>query len=208
MLSTAPPSSPPSVDVLSSLESLFTSQLSSPQLPYRNIEHLSIPQQIHLSNHPGSSLIRPSSPLAPPDDFPDSFPTLEEIEEEGQFDIDEEESVGEAAANRAFLDKNLESDWDSDSDSESVNNPEADQPESHDSLSSKGSKASTRLKSLVATSSTSYAREKLIRILNGDILIPKQRWGMDRILASLTYHRKDKRLRLFYRQFKLFAFRT
>lgn len=56
--------------------------------------------------------------------------------------------------------------------------------------------------------STNYAREKLVRILNGDVVVPKQRWGIDRILATLTYHRKDQRLRSSYRQFKQFAYQT
>lgn len=100
---------------------------------------------------------------------------MEKIEEESQFDINEKELVGEAVANKALLDKNLESDWDFNSDSKSVNNSKADQLESYDLLSSKGFKTFTCLKSLIAISNTSYAQEKLIRILNSNILIPKQR---------------------------------
>ena len=122
--------------------------------------------------------------------------------------------IAEAAANKAFLEEDLA--FDSDSNSESANDSNPDEPESDDSTSSQGSEGSIRLprkqargfNGLIATSSTSYAREKLIRILNGDVLVPKQRWGIDKILATLTYHRKDKRLRLFYRQFKQFAFCT
>lgn len=158
MLLTAPSSFSPSIDVLFFLESLCTSQLLSFQLPYKNIKYLPIPQQIHLNNHPDSFLIRPSLPLAPSDDFFDSFLTLEEIEEEGQFNIDKKESVGKVAANKVFLDKDLEFDWDFDSNSESVNNSKADQPKSHDLLSFKSFKASIYLKSLVATSSTSYVQ--------------------------------------------------
>lgn len=110
MLLTTPSSFLPSINVLSSIESFCTSQLLSLQLLYKNIKYLPISQQIHLNNHPDSSLIRDSLPLAPSDNFFDSFPTLKEIEEEGQFDIDKKELVGEAAANKVFLDKNLEFD--------------------------------------------------------------------------------------------------
>lgn len=56
--------------------------------------------------------------------------------------------------------------------------------------------------------STNYAREKLVGILNGDIPVPKQRWCMSKILATLTYHQKDPRLHLPYRQFKHFSYQT
>lgn len=38
--------------------------------------------------------------------------------------------------------------------------------------------------------------------------MPKQRWGMSKILATLTYHQKDPRLHLPYRQFKHFSYQT
>ena len=53
---------------------------------------------------------------------------------------------------------------------------------------------------------TNYAKEKLIRILRGEDLIPKQDWGVSRILATLIHHRDDKRLRASYRQFKTFSY--
>lgn len=56
--------------------------------------------------------------------------------------------------------------------------------------------------------STTYAREKLVRILNGEVVVPKQQWGIDRIFTTLTYHRKDKWLSSSYRKYKKFAFNT
>ncbi|MCJ1464122.1 hypothetical protein MMC07_002735, partial [Pseudocyphellaria aurata] len=41
---------------------------------------------------------------------------------------------------------------------------------------------------------SSFAKEKLIEILNGDALVPKQRWSLRKILATLMHHRTDKRL--------------
>lgn len=81
-------------------------------------------------------------------------------------------------------------------DSESANNSDLNELKSNDSTSSQSSKGSIwpakkqarRLNSLIAILSTSYAREKLIRILGEDILISKQKWEMDKILAILTYH--------------------
>lgn len=40
----------------------------------------------------------------------------------------------------------------------------------------------------ISSCNTSYTWEKLVKILAEDVLIPKQHWGIDRILATLTYH--------------------
>ena len=58
------------------------------------------------------------------------------------------------------------------------------------------------------STNTVYAKNKLIYILKGDDLIPKQRWGIDKILATLIEHRKDEKLRTPYRLFRLFAYYT
>lgn len=50
------------------------------------------------------------------------------------------------------------------------------------------------------------AKSKLIQILEGDALIPKQRWSFRKILATLVYHRKDEKLRSYFRQFRSFAY--
>ena len=140
---------------------------------------------------------------------------MEDIEEEeDQFDGEKEELIAEAITNKAFLEEDFT--FDSDSNSESTNDFNPDKPENNDSMSSQSSESSIQLprkqaigfNGLIATSSTSYAREKLIGILNEDVLVLKQRWEIDKILAALTYYQKNKRLRFFYRQFKQFAFCT
>lgn len=51
-------------------------------------------------------------------------------------------------------------------------------------------------------------KSKLIQILEGDALIPKQRWSFRKILATLVYHRKDEKLCSYFRQFRSFAYQT
>lgn len=54
---------------------------------------------------------------------------------------------------------------------------------------------------------TKYAREKLIGILNGDQKIPKI-WNLGKILTTLIQHRRDRRIRTSYKQFRTFAYQT
>lgn len=54
--------------------------------------------------------------------------------------------------------------------------------------------------------STSHAKHKLINILKSEAFVPRQRWGIDRILATLVNHQKDPNLRTAYCQFKTFAY--
>lgn len=61
---------------------------------------------------------------------------------------------------------------------------------------------------LTATHSTIYTRKKLVKILNGEAVVPKQQWDIDKILISLTYYQKDKRLQSLYQRFKRFAFNS
>lgn len=171
MLLTTLSSSSPRIDVLSSLENLCTSPLSSFQPPYRNIKYFLVLQQIHS----GTLVIRSSLALTPPDDFLDGFPTLDNIEEESHVDIDEKKSVKKVIANRVFFDKDLESYFDFNYEFKSIKSFKANQLESNDALSSQDSKAFICLKNQVVTSSIGYITERLIRILSGDILIPKQR---------------------------------
>lgn len=67
---------------------------------------------------------------------------------------------------------------------------------------------SKRSSSWIDSGNTSHAKEKLIRILAGEALVPKQRWNLRKILATLAYHRNDPRLRTTFRQFRSFAFQT
>ena len=62
--------------------------------------------------------------------------------------------------------------------------------------------------SLIDISNTPKAKEKLIRILAGEVPIPKQRWSFRKILATLIYHWKDQRLCLPFCQFCQFAYQT
>ena len=62
-----------------------------------------------------------------------------------------------------------------------------------------GSQKYTR-PSWIDVGKTPKAKEKLIRILAGDVSIPKQRWSLRRILATLVYHCKDQRLRFAFWQ--------
>lgn len=52
------------------------------------------------------------------------------------------------------------------------------------------------------------SREKLVCVLRGDEALPRNLWGIDRILAILVHHREDKRLKTSYRQFRRFAYYT
>lgn len=180
-------SSPPIPSHTWSSESFpSTSQLSSPRLPFRDIqqtpEHPGI-RGINSNNHP----IRAISPLDPSDALPAEFlaalkDDIEEFESgSGDEYIKERRKRGaEAAANQAFLDEDLESDFASDD--ESAKDFEANKSDVDSSTSSKDSEASVHLQNdqaqarvgLVATCSTNYAREKLVRILNGEAVVPNQ----------------------------------
>ena len=50
------------------------------------------------------------------------------------------------------------------------------------------------------------AKNKLIRILEGNALIPKQRWSLCKILATLVYHQKDEKLCSYLQEFRSFAY--
>lgn len=141
---------------------LYTSQLSSTQLPNRSIEHLSAPPNLQ-PIYPNKRFIKLSLQLALIAIFPDIFPILKDLEKkEDQFDGKEKE---------ACLEEDLA--FDSNSNFESANNSNFDESESNNSTFSQDFKSSIwllkkwarGLNSLIATSSTSYAREKLIQIV-------------------------------------------
>lgn len=64
----------------------------------------------------------------------------------------------------------------------------------------KGGKES-RLFSWMDSGNTSYVKEKLVQILEGEVLIPKQRWSLCKILATLVFHWNDLHLCSAFRQF-------
>ena len=60
--------------------------------------------------------------------------------------------------------------------------------------------------SLINVGKTPKAKEKLIRILVGDILISKHYWSLCRILATLIYHHKDQWLYSSFQQCSQFTY--
>lgn len=214
MPSSVPPSSPPAHSHAGSSElSLRTSQLSSPQLPYKTIQQP--------PNQSKDDPIRATSPLDPPDnlstEFLAAFNDNIESGSEAESIQGRGEQAAEAAANQVFLDQDLESDNESDdefddesddeSDNESDDKSDDKSDDESDKTSDQNNKGPART-GFIPACSTTYAREKLVRILSGEAVVPKQRWGIDKILTTLTYHRKDKRLSSSYRKFKRFAFST
>lgn len=116
-----------------------------------------------------------------------------------------------------FLDQDLESDnksndeFDDESDDKSDNESDDKSDNKSNDKSNKTSDQNNKgpaRTGFIPACSTTYAREKLVRILSGEAVVPKQRWGIDKILITLTYHRKDKRLSSLYQKFKRFAFST
>ncbi len=204
MPSTVPPSSPPVPShAWSSESSPRTSQLSSPQLPYRAVQQPPSQSQ--------DDPISATFPLDPPDALPAEFlAALNDDIESGSEDESiqwGDEQVAEAENNQLFLDQDLDSDDESDDESDEKSDDESDDESSASSKASEQNQGPVKV-DMIATCRTIYAREKLVRILNGEVVVPKQRWGIDRILTTLTYHRKDKRLSSSYRKFKKFAFST
>lgn len=137
----------------------------------------------------------------------------EESNGDSRVNSDQESDVSEAAANKAFLEKDLKSKLDLESNTLSNdkskdkkskdNESKNDEKENDESEDDENNFIATLLqvsrKSKFANCSTLLAREKLVWILNGDAFIPKQQWRTNRILTTLTSHRKDSRLRFFYK---------
>lgn len=103
-------------------------------------------------------------------------------------------------ANKAYLNQNLKNDVVSDSNIESDINIESDFDIESENDNDNNS-ISTFLQSLQSFTNTAtnannqfaninilYAQEKLVKILNREVIVPKQRWEINRILAILTYH--------------------
>lgn len=135
------------------------------------------------------------------------------LDEDIEFGRMEDELVSEATINEAFLQKNFS--FDSDSESNSNSNSQIDSRLNFDNIDSDNSNSDNKNTSQYSCSNShinscnsSYAREKLIKILAREVAIAKQRWGINRILDILTYHQKDHQLRFSYYQFKQFAYQT
>ena len=70
------------------------------------------------------------------------------------------------------------------------------------------SKAQNMKRSWMKSCNSTYAIEKLIRILNGQVYIPQQHWGINRIFATLVAHRNEPRLSIAYWKFKQLSYQT
>lgn len=172
----------------------------SPHLPLHTSRFLAdSAEPSHKQQYPKHN-VRPSSPLATSEGADaillgacQAVETGVEVGLEGGL-VDQ---LSEIEDNEAFLQENLESEEESTSDEDDWIEDDSEEE-----------RRATLLAGDAANAKSNHAKEKLIRILEGDILIPKQRWGFNKILATLTYHRKDKRLRTAYRQFCTFAYHT
>ena len=197
---TAPPSSPPLHGTRSSSINILSSgQFSSPYLPYRTIIHAP-KASTQKENQQNSFLNRLSSPIAASEGFEREYSELEkEDDDDDEGDEERSDRAIAALADEEFLEKELLFDSDSTSNSGLDESPvDSDSASNFNDSSTFYTRATNRqpvchTPSSSSNSSSSYTREKLVRILNGDTPVPKQRWGMHRILATLTYHRKDPR---------------
>lgn len=135
------------------------------------------------------------------------------------FKVEDREQAEKAAINEMFLNKKLKSDKKFENEFEEESDEKSDEEfdKESDKKSDKESDNKSNDKSgqnnqakigLTAICSIVYTREKLIRSLNGKVVVPKQWWSIDKIITTLTYHQKDKRLQSLYRRFKRFAFNT
>lgn len=113
------------------------------------------------------------------------------------------EQAKKTAANKMFLNKKLECEEEPDeefnkesieeSDKESDNmsdnkSDEESNKESDDKPDDKSEENNKARVSLIATCNIIHNREKLVRILNSKAMVLKQRWGIDRILTTLTFY--------------------
>lgn len=151
---------------------------------------------------------RPSSPIGPQDLPParqfTACQRLEEERDEGAgTDNKKADDFLEIAANETFFLKDTSNGSDSEIDTES----EDENDDWKDKEPSSSMTAGRKL-SWIDSGTTIKAQNKLIKILRGEALIPKQRWSLCKILATLTYHQKDGNLRLAYQQFRSFAYQS
>lgn len=217
-----PPSSPPEKSLNSSLSSP-PPHFSSPQLPYRKYPPAS-ESSSHRRNHhhQKTSEFCPSSPIAPSDGLEAALlAALNEAEEEAEdYGGDSLDQRQEFAANQAFMEDTGESDIEESDEESDNNNDEVDsQSEKSEGSGNSSNKSDHPAPSCkvpysgtgnewIDDCSTENAKLKLIRIFKGEAFIPKQRWGVDKILATLVQHREDPGLCTPYRQFKRFAYQT
>lgn len=118
----------------------------------------------------------------------------EVVEEENEESLSAkpDDTYSEAEENEAFLADNLasdeescEKDWEEAdpekmevSDRKTVLNTNSQPPPAQRRCSDKG----------INASGSNQAKEKLVSILKGEICIPRQRWSIEQILATLVAH--------------------
>lgn len=94
-----------------------------------------------------------------------------------------EEDSSESNSEESDIDKDIAESQDGESQNEDSGPEKSSRPASY-----KTGCQSTRNTGISCKYSTKNAKLKLIRILKGKALIPKQRWGIDKILATLVHH--------------------
>lgn len=195
----ASPSS--STDYFSSSPPFRQMPQQEPQLPYPKYAEHHEDSTGNCPQHKQDILSSALSPLVTSEGFDAALLSAcnfmeigQEGEEDEGFEGGSVDMAPEIAANKAFIEEEFLPGEEFSDDDVSINSDTETPP---------------RCFSSSPDSYTSgYAKEKLIRILSGQVVIPQQHWGLDKILMTLVYHRKDKRLQTPFRQFKKFAYET
>lgn len=162
-------------------------------------------------------MVRPSSPIAPTDRLDsDLLAACDKAEEANNYHSEPEDQIVESDSDsytdQAFLDQDLDTSSDDESDFlEEIDDTQSrsSRAAAEDASEHTFTQGSTRVRNnhWIDDCRTPNARLKLIQILKDDAVVPKS-WGMEKMLATLVYHQKDKNLHTLYRQFKQFAYET
>lgn len=130
---------------------------------------------------------------------------VEESSDEKDFQNTPLNDIVEAETTQEFLNKDILSDEDLDQLSDwedfhqntSSGSYERERIDTNDVSQSK-SHLHRRSRASAAASTTAHAKQKLIQILQGDISILCQRWGLDKIPTVLVIFRKNPKLCMAY----------
>lgn len=178
--------------------------LSSPPLLFDSMDWVSSPVI------PGRLDVRLSFPIGPSDEWVLLEAARQKAKEEKGATKAMEKSIPEgskAEENKAFCREDFSSDEDK-LDSEDSKN-ESNREDNKDWEDNKGSTAAVTAKSLwIESATTPRAKQKLINILKGKTLMPKRGWSFRKILATLLYHRHNRRLCRQFGDLQLFVTRT
>lgn len=206
------------IDILSSLKSPYNSQLSLSHSLYWNRSKAPTSRSIPLANNQVwlSFWITLSDSLNT--NMLEAFNNLDKDIEFSEVDVNwlqKLQSIKHSYRKTYFFyfDSNFSSVFSSEAESNSSSKknfwPVSDNPDS-DNRDNKDEEISQLThnnfyisnNSYISSCNTNYAREKLVKILASEVVIPKQYCNIDKILATLTYHRKDHRVYFSYYQFK------